>query len=268
MFIHPNIDPVALHLGQVKVYWYGIMYFLGFLCFMLLSYYRRNFPHYQWVSTELIDTMVVYGVLGVVIGGRLGEIILYRPFLYLNHPSEIIKVWHGGMSFHGGLAGVIISVIIMSYQHKLDFIRTIEFVAPSVIPGYALGRIGNFINSELIGKPTEVPWAVVFPHVDYVPRHPSQIYQAGIDGILFFIIMWAFTLKPRPRCATAGLYLVVYSLTRSFTEIFRVPDGVISVKGLGITLSMGQYYCVPMFIGGVGMLIYAYFFQPKDQTTN
>ncbi|WP_092484864.1 prolipoprotein diacylglyceryl transferase [Candidatus Ichthyocystis hellenicum] len=258
MFIHPNIDPVALHLGPVKVYWYGIMYFLGFLCFMSLSYYRKRFPHYQWVTSELIDTMVLYGVLGVVVGGRLGEVILYRPFHYWQHPSEIIKVWHGGMSFHGGLAGVIISVVVMSYRHNLEFIKTIEFVAPSVIPGYAMGRIGNFINSELVGRATNVPWATIFPRVDNIPRHPSQIYQAGIDGVLLFIVMWVFTLKPRPRCATSGLYLVGYAVTRSFTEMFRVPDGTMPIKSLGISISMGQYYCIPLFIGGIGMLSYAY----------
>lgn len=260
MLIHPLPDPIAIALGPFAVRWYGLMYLLAFLLFMGLGRVRVKQPHITAAGwrNEDVDDMLFYGVLGVVIGGRLGEVLFYHPAYYLANPYEIIAVWKGGMSFHGGFLGVLAAMWLWSRKRGRHFMATMDFVAPLVPLGYAAGRIGNFINAELPGRVADasLPWAMIWPNVDQLPRHPSPLYQALIDGALLFIVLWLYARQPRPLMAVSGVFAAGYGCARFFTEYFRTPDYEVQLGSL--TLSAGQMLSLPMIVTGVALLLFAY----------
>ena len=253
-------DPIALAIGPLAIRWYGLMYLLAFAQFIALGRIRIRQPHIAgdgWRKEDL-DDMLFYGVLGVIVGGRLGEVLFYAPAYYLAHPLEIFAVWKGGMSFHGGFLGVMAAMAIWSRKNGRRLMDVMDFIAPLVPLGYAAGRIGNFINAELPGRVADasLPWAMIWPNVDQLPRHPSPIYQALVDGLLLFIVLWLFARKPRPYLAVSGAFAAGYGCARFFTEYFRIPD--YEVHFAGITISAGQMLSLPMIVLGIGLLIVAY----------
>jgi phosphatidylglycerol:prolipoprotein diacylglycerol transferase len=260
MLTHPMPDPVALSIGPLSVHWYGLMYLLAFAQFLALGRVRIRQPHIAaagWKKEDL-DDMLFYGVLGVVIGGRLGEVLFYHPAYYFSNPLEIFQVWKGGMSFHGGFLGVMIAMAIWGRKRGRNLMDVLDFIAPMVPLGYAAGRIGNFINAELPGRLADpsLPWAMIWPNVDSLPRHPSPIYQALVDGVLLFLIVWFFARKPRPRLAVSGVFALGYGCARFFTEYFRTPDYEVSLGAFAI--SAGQMLSVPMIVLGIVLLTLAY----------
>lgn len=259
MLIHPLPDPIALKMGPLAIHWYGLMYLLAFVLFLVIGRIRLKQAHIVaagWQFKHLED-MLFYGVLGVVIGGRLGEVLFYQPAYYLQHPLEIIAVWKGGMSFHGGFLGVLLALAIWAKKNKRNVLDVYDLIAPLVPLGYACGRIGNFINAELWGRVADpsLPWAMIWPNVDQLPRHPSPIYQALVDGVLVFILLWIYARKARPRLAVGGMYVLLYGCARFFTEYFRTPDW--SVNLVGFSISAGQVLSVPMIIFGIGALCFS-----------
>jgi phosphatidylglycerol:prolipoprotein diacylglycerol transferase len=265
MLIHPLPDPVAFSLGPLSVHWYGLMYLLAFLQFILLGRLRIRQPHIAaagWKKEDL-DDMLFYGVLGVVLGGRLGEVLFYHPAHYFSHPLEIFAIWKGGMSFHGGFIGVMIAMWLWARKRGRKLFEVLDFIAPMVPLGYAAGRIGNFINAELPGRVADaaLPWAMIWPNVDALPRHPSPIYQALIDGVLLFIVLWLYARKRRPLMAVSGMFALGYGLARFFTEYFRTPDYEVAFAGL--TISAGQMLSLPMIALGIVLLMLAY--RKKDR---
>jgi phosphatidylglycerol---prolipoprotein diacylglyceryl transferase len=260
MLTHPMPDPVAFSLGPLAVRWYGLMYLLAFMQFIALGRLRIKQPHVAaagWKKEDL-DDMLFYGVLGVIIGGRLGEVLFYHPAYYFSHPTEIIAIWKGGMSFHGGFLGVMAAMALWGRKAGRNVMEVLDFIAPMVPLGYAAGRIGNFINAELPGRLADpsLPWAMVWPNVDNLPRHPSPIYQALVDGVLLFIIVWLYARKPRPAMAVSGVFALGYGCARFFTEYFRMPDYEVSLAG--IVISAGQMLSVPMIVLGIVLLFIAY----------
>jgi phosphatidylglycerol:prolipoprotein diacylglycerol transferase len=260
MLIHPMPDPVLLALGPVKIHWYGVMYLLAFAQFIGLGLVRLRQPHIAragWTRAHLED-MLFYGVLGVVIGGRLGEVLFYHPVYYFTHPLEIFAVWNGGMAFHGGFLGVMVAMLIWTRRNGRKLMDAMDFIAPMVPLGYAFGRIGNFINAELWGRVADpsLPWAMIWPNVDTLPRHPSPLYQALVDGLLMFILLWLFARKQRPRLAVSGMFSLLYGCARFFTEYFRVPDYEVTFAGW--TISAGQMLSIPMIVLGLILLYVAY----------
>ncbi|MDQ9169929.1 prolipoprotein diacylglyceryl transferase [Oxalobacteraceae bacterium R-40] len=260
MLTHPMPDPIAISLGPLSVHWYGLMYLVAFAQFLILGRMRIKQPHIAaagWKKEDL-DDMLFYGVLGVVVGGRLGEVLFYHPAYYFSNPLEILAVWKGGMSFHGGFLGVMIAMALWGRKADRNLMDVLDFIAPMVPLGYAAGRIGNFINAELPGRLADpsLPWAMIWPNVDNLPRHPSPIYQALVDGLLLFLIVWFFARKPRPRMAVSGLFALGYGCARFFTEYFRTPDYEVPLGGL--TISAGQMLSVPMIVLGVVLLTLAY----------
>jgi phosphatidylglycerol:prolipoprotein diacylglycerol transferase len=257
MLVHPQIDPIAIQLGPLAVRWYGLMYLIGFACFILLGRYRIKRNPGGAFTISMLDDMLFYGVLGVIVGGRLGHIFFYQFGYYLEHPLEIFAVWQGGMSFHGGFLGVIAAMALLARKYHLRWLAVTDFIAPLVPLGLGAGRIGNFINAELWGRPTDVPWGMIFPYVDNVPRHPSQLYEFALEGLVFFTLMWIYSARPRPVGAVSGVFLIGYGVFRSFAELFREPDeGFMGMMTLGI--SMGQWLSLPMILAGVIMLVWAY----------
>lgn len=254
MLTYPKIDPVALHLGPLNVHWYGLMYLAAFAAVIILGRYRiRRRPDLGWRSQEL-DDLLFWGVLGVVLGGRLGQVLFYEPDYYLRHPAEILAVWKGGMSFHGGMLGVLLALWAYGRKSGRSFLQMGDFIAPLVPLGLAFGRIGNFINGELWGRaaPADLPWAMVFPHVDALPRHPSQLYQAGLEGLALFVLLWLYAARPRPVGAVSGVFLLGYGLFRFIAEYFREPDT--GIFGHSYLISMGQWLSLPMILIGVWLL--------------
>jgi phosphatidylglycerol:prolipoprotein diacylglycerol transferase len=260
MLVHPLPDPIAFSLGPISVHWYGIMYLVAFIQFILLGKLRIRQPHIAaagWKKEDL-DDMLFYGVLGVVIGGRLGEVLFYNPVYYFSHPLEIFAIWKGGMSFHGGFLGVMLAMWLWARRKGRTLFEVLDFIAPMVPLGYAAGRIGNFINAELPGRVADpsLPWAMIWPNVDTLPRHPSPIYQALIDGVLLFVIVWLYARKPRPTMAVSGVFALGYGCARFFTEYFRTPDYTVSFAG--VTISAGQMLSLPMIALGIVLLLLAY----------
>jgi phosphatidylglycerol:prolipoprotein diacylglycerol transferase len=256
MFIHPQFDPVALHLGPLAIRWYGLMYLIGFSLVWWIG--RRRIaarPGGVWSEKDLSDALF-YGILGTIIGGRLGYVLFYKAGEYLAEPWRIFFVWEGGMSFHGGMIGVILAMWLFARTRKQDWLAITDFIAPLVPIGLATGRLGNFINAELWGRPTNVPWAMVFPNVDTLPRHPSQLYELALEGVALFVILWWYSSKPRPRGAVSGLFLICYGCFRFAVEFTRQPDSFLGVLALGLT--MGQWLSLPMIILGVVLLARAY----------
>lgn len=260
MLIHPLPNPIAFTIGPFRVYWYGLMYLLAFTQFIILGRLRIQQSHIQvigWTKHDL-DNILSYGVIAVIVGGRLGEVLFYHPTYYVLHPREIIAIWRGGMSFHGGFLGVLIAMYIWSSKSKYKFLDTMDFIAPMIPLGYAAGRLGNFINAELPGRyitNINLPWAMIWPNIDAMPRHPSPIYQM-LTGILLFIILWVFASTKRPKMAVAGMFSTLYGFMRFFTEYFRTPDYNITFNN--ITISAGQMLSIPMIILGLILIIKAY----------
>lgn len=253
MLVHPQFDPVALQLGPLAIHWYGLMYLAGFMVFLWLGRKRVARLGDTRLDNKLLDDLLFYGVLGVVLGGRLGYVLFYKPGYYLSHPLEIFSVWQGGMSFHGGFLGVIIAMAWLAHRRRLRWLQLTDFIAPLVPPGLAFGRIGNFINGELWGRPSDVPWAMTFQHADKLPRHPSQLYECALEGILLFALLWWFAGKPRPTGAISGLFLIGYGSARFLVEFTREPDDFLGLLSLG--MSMGQWLSLPMIIAGVVMMM-------------
>jgi len=259
MLIHPQIDPVALQLGPIAVHWYGLTYLAAFGLFMLLGALRlRHEPFASltgagaWGRRDVEDILFL-GVLGVVLGGRLGYCLFYKPAYYLSHPLEVFAVWQGGMSFHGGLLGVIAAMVWFAHSRKRPFWQVADFVAPCVPTGLAAGRVGNFINGELPGRLSDpdLPWGMVFRGAGDLPRHPSQVYQFLLEGLLLFVLLWLYARKPRRTGQVAAAFLVGYGVLRFIAEFFREPDAHLGLLSLG--MSMGQWLCVPMVLAGAAL---------------
>jgi phosphatidylglycerol:prolipoprotein diacylglycerol transferase len=256
MLIHPQFDPVALYLGPLAIRWYGLMYLLAFGLFLLLGRQRiKTGPQPGWTVKEL-DDLLFYGVLGVVLGGRLGYVLFYQPAHFLVHPLEIFSVWQGGMAFHGGFLGVLAAMWLFARKTGKSWLAITDFIAPLVPLGLGAGRLGNFINGELWGRPSDMPWAVVFPQIDSVARHPSQLYQFALEGLALFTLLWLFSRKPRPTGAVSGLFLIGYGSFRFLVEYTREPDSFLGL--LALNLSMGQWLSLPMIAAGIIMLRWAY----------
>ncbi len=263
MLMHPQIDPVALQLGPLSIHWYGLTYLVGFGLFMWLGALRLKQPPFASLSGARawsrrdVDEILFLGVLGVVLGGRLGYCLFYKPGFYLDHPLEILSVWQGGMSFHGGLMGVIVAMLWFARSRQRPWLEVADFVAPCVPTGLAAGRIGNFINGELWGRVADpaLPWAMVFRGAGDVPRHPSQIYQFLLEGLLLFVLLWWFARRPSARGQVSAVFLMGYGVLRFVAEYFREPDQFLGL--LALNLSMGQWLCVPMVLLGVGLWLWA-----------
>ncbi len=257
MLLHPQFDPVAFSLGPLAVRWYGLMYLAAFVQFILLGRYRiRTRPGF--LTTEQLDDLLFYGMLGVILGGRLGQVLFYEPGYFLAHPMEILAIWKGGMSFHGGFLGVLLAMALWTRKHQFAWFDIMDFVAPLVPLGLAAGRIGNFINGELWGRVADasLPWAMAFPQAgDMQPRHPSQLYHVGLEGIALFVALWLYSSKPRPRSAVSGVFLIGYGAFRFITEFFREPDA--GIFGQSYVISMGQWLSLPMILIGVLLLLMA-----------
>jgi len=257
VLVHPDFNPIAFSLGPIAVRWYGLMYLAAFVGFIALSRLRAvQQPALGW-NAKMIDDVLFYGVLGVIFGGRLGYVLFYKPGYYLEHLAEIPAVWQGGMSFHGGFLGVLIAMWLYARARKIGFWQVMDFIAPAVPIGLAFGRLGNFINGELWGRPTDGTWGMVFPQAgDNLPRHPSQLYQFGLEGLTLFVLLWIYARKPRPAGAISGFFLLGYGVFRFIAEYTREPDSFLGLLAMG--LSMGQWLSLPMVAGGAGLMVWAY----------
>ncbi len=254
MFYHPEFDPVAFHIGALAVRWYGLMYLIGFALALILGRSRIRSNQSSPMSIREFDDLLFYIVLGVIIGGRLGYSIIYDLGNILQTPLSVFYVWKGGMSFHGGLIGVCIAVVVYAKVKQKNWLVLGDFVAPLVPLGLAAGRVGNFINGELWGRPTDMPWAIVFPQSgSFIGRHPSQLYEFFFEGLVLFMILWALSKKQRPVGVISGCFLVCYGFFRFLIEFMREPDQHLGLLSLG--LSMGQWLCVPMVFIGLILVI-------------
>ena len=258
MLVHPQFDPILFSVGPVAVRWYGLMYVAGFVAFIMLGKLRVRRGLGLGLEVRDVDDMLIYGVLGVILGGRLGYVLFYKPGYYLQHPAEILQIWSGGMSFHGGFIGVLLGIAVFCLVRKRRWLSTMDFIAPLVPLGLAAGRIGNFINGELPGRPTTLPWGMWFPQVDPTPvyRHPSQLYQVALEGLALFVVLWIYSSKPRPTGAISGAFLVGYGFFRFIAEFARQPDDFLGLLQFG--LSMGQWLSLPMILIGIAMIAWAY----------
>ncbi len=257
MLVHPQFDPVAIGFGPVQIHWYGLSYLAAFGMFLWLTQRRVALPWFAalgWTRRHVED-LLFYGVLGVILGGRIGYVLFYKFDYYLTQPLEILSVWKGGMSFHGGLLGVIVAMAWYGRRQGWRFLAVTDLIAPCVPTGLASGRIGNFINGELWGRPADpsLPWAMVFPQSpSMAPRHPSQLYQVLLEGLLLFVILWLYGRQRRAVGQVSGAFLIGYGALRFVAEYFRQPDAFLGLLALG--LSMGQWLCLPMMAAGIWMM--------------
>lgn len=252
MLTYPHLNPIAFSLGPLHVHWYGLMYLLGFMLAWTLGLWRTKRYHLPWTPEEVGD-LIFYAALGVILGGRIGYMLFYNTHAFIHAPWILFKIWEGGMSFHGGLLGVLSAVGLFAYRFKKPLWVVGDFITPLVPLGLALGRLGNFINGELWGRAADVPWAMIFPNSDGQPRHPSQLYEFGLEGIALFIVVFIYARKPRPAGCVSGVFLMGYAVARMICECFREPDiqlGFIAFDWL----TMGQLLSLPMFI--LGALLY------------
>lgn len=264
MLPYPQIDPVALALGPLQVHWYGLMYLVGIGGGWWLASRRLRAFDPTWTKDTLSD-MIFWIALGVIIGGRLGYVLFYDLAAYLHDPSLILQIWRGGMSFHGGFLGVMLCCWLFARRHGKGFFQLLDFIAPLVPIGLGAGRIGNFINAELWGKATDLPWAMVFPtDPAQLPRHPSQLYQFALEGVALFVILWLYGRKSRPTVAISGMFALWYGIFRFIVEFVRVPDPQLGYLAFN-WLTMGQVLCLPMIFGGLAMIAWAYREQLRAQ---
>ena len=256
-----NFDRVAFSIFGWPIHWYGLMYLVGILFAWWLGRYRARQPDSGW-TTQQVDDLVFYGALGVILGARLGYIFFYNFTTFLGDPLMIFRVWQGGMSFHGGLLGVLVCLWLFNRKYQKGYWNIVDFSAPMIPLGLGAGRIGNFINAELWGKPTDLPWGMIFPAAGPVPRHPTPLYEALLEGLVLFVIVWVFSSKPRPTMAVSGVFAISYSLFRILVEFFRLPDAHIGYLAFG-WLSMGMILSLPLLGVGIVLLALAYRHQPQ-----
>lgn len=259
MLVHPQFDPVAVSLGPLDIHWYGLTYLVAFVGGWGLARLRTSRPDSP-VNAEQLGDLLFYMALGVILGGRFGYVLFYHFERFLAEPLWLIQIWEGGMSFHGGLIGVLAAMLMFARRIGTGFFNIADFIAPVIPVGLGLGRLGNFINGELWGRPTspELPWAMVFPQAgDSLPRHPSQLYQFALEGVLLFVVLWWFSARPRPRMAVSGLFLAGYGVLRSVAEFYREPDAHLGFVLLD-WMTMGQVLSVPMIVAGAILLFLAY----------
>ncbi len=252
MLHYPHIDPIAFSLGPLKVHWYGLMYLCGFAVSWLLAHHRAKKP-WTPINSLQVDDLIFYCALGVILGGRLGYVLFYNLPEYWHMPWRIFEVWDGGMSFHGGLIGVMTACIYYARCIQVSWIDLTDFIAPFVPIGLGLGRIGNFINGELWGRVTTVPWGMIYPQAGPLPRHPSEIYEFLLEGVFLFIVLWCYSRKMRPRMMTSAYFLIGYGCVRFFCEFFRQPDPQLGFIAFN-WMTMGQLLCVPMILGGITLI--------------
>ena len=294
MFVHPQFDPVAVQLGPLAVRWYGLMYLLAFMQIVILGKFRARQNLLTGWHPRDVDDMLFYGVFGTILGGRLGYVLFYKPFYYFEHPAEVLAIWQGGMSFHGGFLGVLIALWLFAHVRNKRWLEVTDFVAPLVPLGLAAGRLGNFINGELWGRVTSAaaPWAVYFPQaaaedkawitafpqeatargltaiyeqVGMLPRHPSQLYEMALEGLVLFVLLWVYARRRRPLGAVSGLFLIGYGSFRFLIEYAREPDSFLGLLAMG--MSMGQWLSLPMIVVGLLMMLWAYWRAGKAQPT-
>lgn len=255
-WVHPLPDPFVFHLGGWGLRWYALMYLLAFAQFWMLARYRTRRPEYQLNKDQLSD-LVFYGAMGVILGGRIGYVFFYSFSDLLADPFMLFRVWEGGMSFHGGFIGVLVSLWVFSKRLQWRYFKLMDFVAPLVPLGLGFGRIGNFINAELPGRVSDVSWAIIYPNVDQLPRHPSALYQAFGEGVVLFTIVWLFALKNRPVMAVSGVFTLTYGLVRFTTEFFRQPDPQLGYIAFD-WLTMGQILSLPLVLVGLFLILRSY----------
>ncbi len=254
MLIHPQFDPVALALGPIHIHWYGLSYMLAFALFWWLALRRTQMQPFilqSWQKTDIED-LIYRGSLGVILGGRLGYVLFYKPAYYWQNPLEVFMLWQGGMAFHGGLLGVLLAMAWYAHRQKRAYLQVTDLIAPCVPVGLACGRMANFINGELWGRLADphLPWVMVFPQSGiWLPRHPSQLYQFALEGLLLFVLLWWYGRKPRGLGQVSGAFLMGYAIFRFIAEYFREPDAFLGLLSGG--MSMGQWLCVPMFAAGL-----------------
>lgn len=271
MLTYPEIDPVAISIGAftvagktigpIEVHWYGLMYLFGFVGCWVLSLYRAK-KRDAVINPKQAEDMIFYGAMGLVIGARAGYVLFYNFDAWTKDFFMLFRVWEGGMSFHGGLIGTAVGLLLFARRANRNFFDIVDFVAPFAPLGLFFGRIGNFIGGELYGRPTDVPWAMVFPNDPGVPRHPSQLYEAFLEGLVLFAILMWFSRKPRPRASVIGLFMLLYGVFRFSVEFVREPDSHIGYD-LFNWMTRGQVLCIPMIVVGAGLLIWTYRREPK-----
>jgi phosphatidylglycerol:prolipoprotein diacylglycerol transferase len=255
--VHPQFDPVAFSLGPLAVHWYGLMYLAGFLAGQYLGIWRATKDAWRNFTADEVKDLLFYIVLGIIIGGRVGYVLFYHMDLFLQNPLYLFKIWEGGMSFHGGFLGVAGAVILFARHKQKAIFEVGDFVAPLVPPGILFGRFGNFINGELWGRPTDVSWGMIFPKVDELTRHPSQLYQMAGEGFLLLVFLWWWSRKPRPRMSVSAMFMIGYGVFRTAAEFFREPDAHLSNLVAGF-LTRGMVLSIPMILIGIAMLVIAY----------
>lgn len=251
--IYPDINPVALSIGPLTIYWYGVMYALSMIAAWQLGVYRATRTKAPVKPAEVSDLILFWGIIGVVVGGRVGYVLFYQFSTFIHNPLYLFRIWDGGMSFHGGLIGVILVMWLYALKHNISLLVLMDFLAPLVPPGIFLGRIGNFINAELWGRVTNVPWGMVFPEAGNLPRHPTQLYEAFFEGVVFFILLWWYSSKPHRPGQVSGFFLVCYAVIRFLLEYLREPDAHMGFV-LFNTLTQGQVLCIPMLLLGLYLL--------------
>ncbi len=252
MIQYPNFNPIAFEAGPLKVHWYGIMYLIAFLVSWSLAWLRAK-KSYTVLEPQQVSDLILYAALGVLIGGRVGYVLFYDFPDFIHHPLILFRIWEGGMSFHGGLLGVLLALWLYSRKIHQSLWAVTDFIVPMVPIGLGLGRLGNFINGELWGCITHVPWAMVFPRAGPWPRHPSPLYEFFLEGVVLFLILWFFSAKPRPRFAVSALFLLGYGCFRFFCEFFRQPDPQLGFIAFN-WLTMGQVLSLPMIVIGATAL--------------